>query len=104
MGMFNKKKETTESAVISDKNLSSAEGTPAAHTPADTPRVARSLNGSAPEHHDHSPEEVLDNLPATKLAVTLGAIASIGGFMFGYESGQISGLFSLQYGAGAMKF
>ncbi|TEY45489.1 hypothetical protein BOTCAL_0331g00090 [Botryotinia calthae] len=91
MGMFNKKKETTESAVISDKNLSSAEGTPAAHTPADTPRVARSLNGSAPEHHDHSPDEILDDLPATKLAITLGAIASIGGFMFGYESGQISG-------------
>ena len=92
MGMFNKKKETTESAVISDKNLSSAEGTPA----------AGSLNGSAPEHHSH--EQALDDLPATKLAVTLGAIASIGGFMFGYESGQISGLFSLQYSARAMKF
>lgn len=80
MGLFNKK-ETTESAAIADKNLSSAEGTPA----------ARSLNG-----HDVAPAEALDldNLPVTKLAVTLGAIASIGGFMFGYESGQISGMIS----------
>ena len=27
----------------------------------------------------------------TPLALILGAVASIGGFMFGYESGQISG-------------
>lgn len=86
MGMFNKNKGNTDSAVLSDKHVSSAEGTPATHTPA-----ARSLNGSSPEHHDVAPEEALDNLPATKLAMTLGAIASIGGFMFGYESGQISG-------------
>lgn len=32
--------------------------------------------------------------PATTKAILLGAIASIGGFMFGYESGQISGKFA----------
>ncbi|ESZ93846.1 hexose transporter [Sclerotinia borealis F-4128] len=86
MGLFNKKKETKEeTTVVSDKHLSSAEATPATHTPTETPRVARSLNGSAPD------AVALDNLPATKLALTLGSIASIGGFMFGYESGQISG-------------
>ncbi|KAI9646848.1 hexose transporter hxt5 [Ciborinia camelliae] len=84
MGLFNK--ETGESAVTSDKHLSSADGTPATQTPA-----AASISGSAPEHHDTAPEEALDNLPVTALAITLGAVASIGGFMFGYESGQISG-------------
>ena len=33
-------------------------------------------------------------LPVTALAIVLSAVASIGGFMFGYESGQISGRFS----------
>ena len=37
------------------------------------------------------PDNSLEKLPVTTLAMLLGAIASIGGFMFGYESGQISG-------------
>lgn len=77
MGLFNKKKNATDSAVVSDKHSSSAEG-----TPSQTPYPQGSLNEQDP-----------DNLPATPLAITLGCIASIGGFMFGYESGQISGLF-----------
>jgi SP family sugar:H+ symporter-like MFS transporter len=91
MGLFNKKK--AEPTVFNDKNVSSAEGTPAAHTPAETPVAARSLNGSVPEHHDNVPVDALEKQPVTRLALMLGAIASIGGFMFGYESGQISGMY-----------
>lgn len=55
-------------------------GTPNSTTPADTP----------PRGNSESPHvEAKGRVPA--LAVILGAIASIGGFMFGYESGQISG-------------
>ncbi|KAM3080425.1 hexose transporter hxt5 [Clarireedia jacksonii] len=89
MGLFSKKK--TESTVFNEKNVSSTEGTPAAHTPTETPVAARSLNESAPEHHDNVPVAELEKQPVTRLALMLGAIASIGGFMFGYESGQISG-------------
>jgi hypothetical protein len=35
----------------------------------------------------------LDEPKATWKAIILGVIASIGGFLFGYESGQISGKF-----------
>lgn len=38
-----------------------------------------------------NPEKKVDELPATWLAVLLGGIASLGGFLFGYESGMISG-------------
>jgi hypothetical protein len=34
--------------------------------------------------------------PATPMAIILTSIAAIGGFMFGYESGQISGMLSCQ--------
>jgi SP family sugar:H+ symporter-like MFS transporter len=36
------------------------------------------------------------NQKVTFIAVWLGLVASIGGFMFGYVSGQISGFFSMQ--------
>lgn len=64
------------------KNDTVAEkGTPSTGTPADTPARRHS-----------SPNEI--EQPSGRvpiLAILLGAIASIGGFMFGYESGQISG-------------
>jgi len=42
------------------------------------------------QHHDHVVEEI--EKPKVKvIAVLLGAIASMGGMVFGYESGQISG-------------
>jgi len=42
------------------------------------------------QHHDHLTEEIEE--PKVKMiAVLLGAIASMGGMVFGYESGQISG-------------
>lgn len=67
-------------------------------TPAETPATltpANNSESSLPIQAEHSsnvtPEERLKKQPVTKMAVLLGAIASIGGFMFGYESGQISG-------------
>lgn len=67
------------------KNVPSSEkGTPDS-TPAVTP---------ARRHSHARVEDVKDpqgRVPA--IAVILGAVASIGGFMFGYESGQISGAY-----------
>ena len=53
-------------------------------TPAETPQ----RRSSHPEV-----EEPTGRVPA--VAVILGAVASIGGFMFGYESGQISGFLAM---------
>lgn len=52
-------------------------------SPADTPTRG---NSHSKVHADVEPR---GRVPA--IAVVLGAVASIGGFMFGYESGQISG-------------
>lgn len=60
-------------------------GTPANSTPADTPPRGNSYIAD-----DDAPK---GRIPA--VAVILGAVASIGGFMFGYESGQISGFLAM---------
>ena len=90
MGMFHKKK--APEAHVGEINPSEKP------TPAETPATLTPTNNSESSLHiqtDHSsnvaPEEALQKQPVTKMAVLLGAIASIGGFMFGYESGQISG-------------
>jgi MFS transporter, SP family, sugar:H+ symporter len=59
-----------------------AKATPGSPTAADTTQRNRSALNAPP----HEPQ---GKVPA--IAVILGAIASIGGFVFGYESGQISG-------------
>lgn len=60
-------------------------GTPANSTPADTP----------PRGNSHTVEDVIPKGRVPAIAVILGAVASIGGFMFGYESGQISGFLAM---------
>ncbi|KAJ4374868.1 hexose transporter hxt5 [Neocucurbitaria cava] len=76
MRFFNRKQE-----VVHEK------GTPETNTPIDTPARGNSHVGAA---HDVEPK---GRVPA--IAVILGAVASIGGFMFGYESGQISGFLAM---------
>ena len=61
-------------------------GTPATGTPAETP----SRGNSAVQATGLEPK---GRVPA--VAIILGAVASIGGFMFGYESGQISGFLEM---------
>ncbi|KAK0651331.1 general substrate transporter [Cercophora newfieldiana] len=48
---------------------------------------------AAPEN---SPARLIEEQKVTLLACILGAVASIGGFMFGYVSGQISGYFDME--------
>ena len=62
-------------------------GTPETNTPAETP--LRGNSHVAPAAN----VEPKGRVPA--IAVILGAVASIGGFMFGYESGQISGFLAM---------
>ncbi|KAF2846721.1 MFS monosaccharide transporter-like protein [Plenodomus tracheiphilus IPT5] len=63
-------------------------GTPETSTPTDTP--ARGNSHAAPGVDVLEPT---GRVPA--IAIILGAVASIGGFMFGYESGQISGFLAM---------
>ncbi|KAI9053190.1 hypothetical protein LZ554_003456 [Drepanopeziza brunnea f. sp. 'monogermtubi'] len=92
MGLFTKTNLERESSINQEKDGPSSAGihhaeTSAAHTPvngAGEGNVARGNAGDAAEQ-----------LPVTWLAVLLGGIASIGGFMFGYESGQISGFLAM---------
>lgn len=83
MGLFsrNKVEATTTPA---EKLGASPTETPATLTP-DHQSIASATRGAAPHGVESEKEKV------TILAVLLGSIASIGGFMFGYESGQISG-------------
>jgi SP family sugar:H+ symporter-like MFS transporter len=62
-------------------------GTPNTTTPVDTPPRG---NSDVVQAADLEPKGCV---PA--IAVILGAVASIGGFMFGYESGQISGFLEM---------
>ena len=74
------------------KKASKAEGkekaTPDTTTPAETP--SRGNSATLPSPADLQPE---GRTPL--IAIILGAVASIGGFMFGYESGQISGFLAM---------
>ncbi|XMA18173.1 hypothetical protein WAI453_010964 [Rhynchosporium graminicola] len=91
MGIFHSKKAKAE-PVFQEKKISTNTTpavTPAAHTP-----ETRSLNQVPVVEVNGNvlpAEEAFKELPVTWLAILLGSIASIGGFMFGYESGQISG-------------
>lgn len=61
-------------------------GTPETSTPAQTP----------PRKDSNVPADPLAPQGRVPMvAVVLGAVASIGGFMFGYESGQISGFLAM---------
>lgn len=91
MGFFSRKKAPV--AHVGEINPSEKP------TPAETPATltpANNSQASLPIQHNSNvvSEAALKELPVTMKAVLLGAISSLGGFMFGYESGQISGLSS----------
>lgn len=71
MGLFSKKTD-----VPVDEKSTNVESSPEASA---RPSIAADAIANA------------DDAPVTWLAISLGAISSIGGFIFGYESGQISG-------------
>jgi MFS transporter, SP family, sugar:H+ symporter len=73
--------------VTSVQEKSIAGSTPSSETPADRSETNVPVQG-APDDLD----DLLEKRQVTTSAILLGAIASIGGFMFGYESGQISGM------------
>ncbi|KAK4546412.1 hypothetical protein LTR36_002089 [Oleoguttula mirabilis] len=56
---------------------------------------AAELEKTSSPSHPGNPELPGDEQKITFLAIYLGLVASIGGFMFGYVSGQISGFFAM---------
>jgi SP family sugar:H+ symporter-like MFS transporter len=91
MGLFTKKKLEAQSfntIFVQEKSVTDI--TPPPETPADSSEVnvsAQNVQGG-----NAATNNTLDKPSITTQAILLGAIASIGGFMFGYESGQISGM------------
>ncbi|KAK7731298.1 hexose transporter hxt5 [Botryosphaeria dothidea] len=87
MGLFNKKSAPAEDAALEKSS-------PAETTPTDSPR-----NGSKTELPQGQLQTrsgaVAGARKAPPIAFIMGAIASMGGFMFGYESGQISGIMAM---------
>jgi len=71
---------------------------PQSKSPADTPMRNQSTVDVPPIRAPNAsaPPVPAGRVPA--IAVIMGAIASIGGFMFGYESGQISGTHTSPHG------
>ena len=89
MGLFNKKSEKPAAGdVATEKNTpsSTVPPTPAAGS-------VHSDSGAAPAVNVVGGVEVEIPTSVPILAYIVGAVASIGGFMFGYESGQISGVY-----------
>ncbi|CAG8979463.1 hypothetical protein HYALB_00010656 [Hymenoscyphus albidus] len=112
MGLFNKKQPVeanTQERLAAD----SSNATPLESTPQDSPMGTEARNTTeAPRDEKvvagqvkgkkwnsfgaaRNAERGDKGAPATTKAIILGAIASIGGFMFGYESGQISGFLQM---------
>ncbi|KAH6662767.1 hypothetical protein B0J14DRAFT_553651 [Halenospora varia] len=89
MGLFNRKAQKNEAAANAVMAKQEKET-----SPAETPVVGTPARGVSP-NGQHQGASVEEKLPVTWLALTLGAISSIGGFMFGYESGQISGFLAM---------
>ncbi|KAL0261616.1 hexose transporter hxt5 [Diplodia seriata] len=86
MGLFNKKSDPAADTVHE-------KASPAETTPTDTPR-----NGSKTELPSAGNFQTRSPIAAKRapaIAWIMGAIASMGGFMFGYESGQISGIMAM---------
>jgi hypothetical protein len=82
MGFFLNKEAAPAATFSAEKG---ADSTPSTNTPA-TRSIASGDESPVPvvQTQQHEPK-------LTVLAILLGAIASMGGFIFGYESGQISG-------------
>jgi SP family sugar:H+ symporter-like MFS transporter len=94
MGLFSKKKAvpSADSHVFPIEKGTPSD-TPSTQTPHQTPatRSIASINEETVHNDSLAAVQALEKQPVTWLAILLGSIASIGGFMFGYESGQISG-------------
>jgi hypothetical protein len=102
MGFLSRKKadKAPEADAHVGEMSASQKPTPAATTPA-TLTPANNSEASLDLQTENvaasaTAADLLKKQPVTAYAVILGAIASIGGFMFGYESGQIGGMSEIQ--------
>jgi SP family sugar:H+ symporter-like MFS transporter len=87
MGVFNKTSAANpaaEAPIVQEKSVTGTS------TPVDRSE-ANASSTQAVQGSNIIVDNAVEQRRVTPIAVLLGAIASIGGFMFGYESGQISG-------------
>jgi MFS transporter, SP family, sugar:H+ symporter len=85
-----KQSEARPSNITIQQEKSTTENTASSATPVD-----RSEINAPPQtvlRDAEATDDNYDRLPITRPAILLGGIASIGGFIFGYESAQISGM------------
>lgn len=80
--------EPSDSASAQKKSI--AENTLSSGTPANPSEA--NVSAQVVQGDNAIPDDNIEKGVLTIRAILLGAIASIGGFMFGYESGQISGM------------
>jgi SP family sugar:H+ symporter-like MFS transporter len=97
MGFFSKSTAPAGEVIPSAKQsrATSTTQTPAASTPANASQISLDKQGQGQDAHLAATAPLEEQGKITAKAVILGAIASIGGFMFGYESGQISGFMAM---------
>jgi MFS transporter, SP family, sugar:H+ symporter len=87
-GLFARKR-VTDSKPDSDNTTENKDSTEITHA------AGVHVENTDPQDSDSNYEEKLEEKPPATLAYILGAVSSIGGLIFGYESGQISGTLSL---------
>jgi SP family sugar:H+ symporter-like MFS transporter len=92
MGFFSKKAAPAATSQALPIEKGTPADTPSTQTPCNQSPATRSLASVDHQNDTVDVAQALEKQPVTFFAILLGAIASIGGFIFGYESGQISGL------------
>lgn len=93
MGLFAKKTPDAGPATMTFvEDKSTVADTSSIGPPLNDPEMPPDASAQDTQNNNVISEEALEKELVTWSAVRLGGIASIGGFIFGYESGQISGM------------
>lgn len=86
MGFLNRLPHSSTTSEKSTPKTTGATNTPANHSVASLPHDNNAANA-----YEKRSSDTVEEGSVSWFAIFMGSVASIGGFMFGYESGQISG-------------
>lgn len=95
MGPAVKRQEDQPSDLALDREKNATQNSTSYGTPLE--RSEANVSAQAVQGDNLISDDNIEKGVVTKPAILLGAIASIGGFIFGYESGQISGMSQAKY-------